>query len=83
MKRRLVLVDLKGLSDPVSVLNDLRVLMNPDRMLVLTAIGTVPETDIQRLGFHIRSRPIVIAHIVRAATGLIRSSITDERDDAS
>jgi hypothetical protein len=74
MKPRLVLVDLKGLSEPLGVLNDLRLLMNPDRVLVLTAIGTVPETDIQRLGFHILSRPIVIDQIVRAATGLIWSN---------
>ena len=74
MKPRLVLVDLKGLSDPLGVLNDLRLLMNPDCVLVLTAIGTAPETDIHRLGFHILSRPIMIEQIVRAAMGLIWSN---------
>src|SRR5437764_909441 len=39
MKPRLVLVDLKGLPDPASILNDLRVMMKPGRVLVLTAVG--------------------------------------------
>jgi hypothetical protein len=74
MKPRLAIVDLMGLPDPANVLNDLRGLMEPDRVLVLAAGATVLETDIQRLGFHLLSRPIVIAQIVRAASGLIRSS---------
>jgi hypothetical protein len=74
MKPRLVLVDLKDLPDPVSVLNDLSVLMNPRRVMVLMAAGTVPETDIQRRGFHVLPRPIVIAHIVETAARLIRST---------
>jgi DNA-binding response OmpR family regulator len=74
MKPRLAIVDLMGLPDPANVLKDLRALMDPDRVLVLAAGATVPETDIQRLGFHLLSRPIVIAQIVRAASSLIRSS---------
>src|SRR5215831_1386362 len=50
-KPRLAIVDLKGLPHPDMVLNDLRVLMNPSRVLVLTAIGTIPPPDIERRGF--------------------------------
>src|SRR6266849_5793391 len=72
-KPRLAIVDLKGLSNPRDVLNDLRVLMNPKRVLVLTAIGTVPAAEIERLGFRVLSRPIVIKDVVDTAADAIRS----------
>jgi hypothetical protein len=62
---RLALVDLKDLADPHDVLRDLRVLMKPERVLVLSAIGTVPREDIERLGFHVMPRPFVIEDVVR------------------
>jgi len=68
----LAIVDLKGLQEPRSVLNDLRTLMKPERVLVLTAMGTVWESDVERFGFHVLHRPIVIKEIVRMAAGLIR-----------
>jgi hypothetical protein len=74
VKPHLAIVDLKGLQDPLSILNDLRVLMKPERVLVVTAIGTVRESDVERSGFHVLHRPIVIEDIVRTAAGLIRPS---------
>jgi ActR/RegA family two-component response regulator len=71
-KPRLAFVDLKGLSDPQVVLDQLQVLMKPDRVLVLTATGTIPLGDVRRFGFHALSRPIVINDIVRAAAEAIR-----------
>jgi DNA-binding response OmpR family regulator len=68
IKPRLAIVDLKGLEDPGGVLTDLRVLMKPNRVLVLTAIGTMSRPDIERLGFHALSRPVVIREVVRSAT---------------
>ena len=64
-KPRLALVDLKDLPDPQDVLRDLRVLMKPERVLVLTAIGTIPREDIERLGFHVMPRPFVIEDLIR------------------
>src|SRR5262245_42733106 len=58
MKPRLAVVDLQGLPNSVQVLKDLRVLMKPERVLVLTAIGTPSTTDVERLGFRALSRPI-------------------------
>jgi len=74
MKPRLALVDLKGLPNPVDLLNDLRVLMKPDHVLVLTALGAVPESEIERLGFRTVSRPIAIEHVVGAARDAIRAA---------
>jgi hypothetical protein len=63
-KPRLALVDLKDLADPEDVLRDLRVLMKPERVLVLSAIGTTAREDIERLGFHVMPRPFVIDDLV-------------------
>jgi ActR/RegA family two-component response regulator len=73
-KPRLAVVDLKGLPCPRDVLADLRALMKPTRVLVLTASGTMAVQDIERLGFHPLPRPVVIDEIVRVAGNLIRSA---------
>ena len=78
VKPQLALVDLKGLRNPVDVLTDLRALMKPDRVLVLRALGTVLETDIERFGYRTVSRPIVIEEIVRAARATIRTATTSQ-----
>jgi hypothetical protein len=72
-KPRLAIVDLKDLPNPRDVLNDLRVLMKPTRVLVLTASGTVPAAEVERLGFRALSRPIAIKDVVDAAAEAIRS----------
>jgi hypothetical protein len=56
---------LKELADPQDVLRDLRVLMKPERVLVLSAIGTIRREDIERLGFHVMPRPFVIEDLIR------------------
>jgi hypothetical protein len=73
MKPQLALLDLKGLPDPRGVLDDLRMLMKPERVIVLTAAGTVSPAEIERSGFHALSRPIVIEEVVRAAALAIRA----------
>ena len=71
-KPALAIVDLQGLPEPDGVLNDLKVLMKPHRVLVLTALGTVAPTQIQALGFRVAGRPIPIGSIVAAAARAIR-----------
>jgi hypothetical protein len=65
-KPRLAIVDLKDLPDPQSVLRDLRVLMKPERVLVLSAIGTIPPSEIEYLAFRVLRRPFTIEDLVRA-----------------
>jgi len=72
-KPRLALVDLKDLPDPQDVLRDLRVLMKPERVLVLSAIGTIPREDIERLGCHVMPRPFVIEDVVREVRKVMRT----------
>ena len=66
-KPRLAIVDLQGLPDPERVLSDLRVLMKPNRVLVLTAIDTVSPDAIDRLGFRVLKRPVSIGDVLNAA----------------
>jgi hypothetical protein len=77
-KPHLALVDLQGLPDPARVLSDLRVLMRPERVLVLTAIGTIPIADVERLGFRALARPIVIEEIVRTASRVVATARGDQ-----
>ena len=76
-KPRLVIVDLKGLPNPEQVVHELRVLMRPARVIVLTAMGTVSPTSIEGAGFDVLPRPIVIEKIVRAARAAMRSADAD------
>jgi hypothetical protein len=78
MKPRLALVDLQNLPQPANVLDDLRVMMKPERVLVLTAIGTLSAADVERRGFQAISRPIVIADVIRVVASMIGSDPDDE-----
>ncbi len=78
MKPRLALVDLQNLPQPANVLDDLRVLMKPERVLVLMAVGTLSAADVERRGFRAISRPIVIADVIRVVASMIGSDTDDE-----
>ncbi len=73
-KPRLAIVDLKGLPNPEQVVRELRVLMRPARVLVLTAMGTVALSSLDQAGFEVLPRPLIIEKIVRAATTTMRSA---------
>lgn len=79
-KPRLAIVDLKGLPNPEEVLNDLRVLMKPSRVIVLTAIDSLPAGEIAHLGFRALARPIVIKDVVDTAAEAIRSGANGEHE---
>src|SRR5579885_1748212 len=66
-KPKLLIVDLKGLPEPRQVLDDLRVLMKPERVLVFGATATLPPTGIRAMGFRTMARPVCIADIVAEA----------------
>jgi hypothetical protein len=76
-KPRFAIVDLQGLKDPERVLKDLRVLMKPDRVLVLTALDTVSPEAIERLGFRMLKRPLSIGRVVAAVVAAIKEQGTE------
>jgi hypothetical protein len=71
---RLAVVDVKDLVEPEQVLRDVAVLMKPDRVLVLTAAGTVPLDEISRLGFRVARRPFTIAAVIDTVREALRDA---------
>jgi DNA-binding response OmpR family regulator len=71
---QLAIVDLHGLPLPEQVLADLHVLMPPERVLVLSALGTIEDEALDRLGFRYVKRPIAVADVVAAARNAMRRS---------
>ena len=51
------MVDLRGLSDPRTALEEIAGVMPADRVLVVTALGTIPSEEIRGLRFHVITRP--------------------------
>ena len=72
-KPPLAIVDLQGLPEPDRVLEDLKILMKPGHVLVLTSIGTIAPNEIQALGFQVVRRPIHIGSLVATAARALRS----------
>jgi ActR/RegA family two-component response regulator len=70
-KPRLAIVDLHDLDNPAQVLDDVRVLMKPDRVLVIVAAGSIAPADVERRGFIVVARPVSIDEIVRAVRGAL------------
>jgi hypothetical protein len=71
MTPRMMIVDLHGLPDPRATLDELRLVIPPDRVLVVTALGTLTADEIRRLGFRTIARPATIGEIVAAAASLL------------
>lgn len=70
---RLVIVDLQGLPDAETVLNELTVLVGPQRVLILAAAATLPRETIEQFTSNILARPVTVGEIVAAAMRLVSS----------
>lgn len=71
MKPRALVLDLQGLDDPRTVLDELHVIMNPASVIVVTALGTVQSDAIRRAGFHVVTRPTSVGELVAAVSNLL------------
>lgn len=80
MKPRVFIVDLRGLPDPGSVLDELRFVIPPDRVLVVTALGTLTVDQIRHFGYHVVTRPTSIHEIVEATSRLLRAGGIPSRE---
>jgi hypothetical protein len=72
MKPRVLLIDLRELPKPRETLEEVRVVLPPERVLVVTAIGSLTGEEVRGLGFNVIERPVTIGLIV-AATGALLS----------
>jgi hypothetical protein len=73
-KPRIVIVDLRELPEPRLVLEELRLVIPPDRVIVITALGTLSPERIRQLGHHVVRRPTSVRDVVDAAASLLRAS---------
>lgn len=71
MKPRLLIIDLHELPSPRNTLDEVRFVLPPDRVLVLTALGSITSEDVQRFGFHVLERPTTIGEIAGRASALL------------
>jgi hypothetical protein len=76
MKPRVLIVDLQGLPDPRTTLDEVRFLIPSTRVLVVTAMGTLAANEVRRLGFTVIARPATIGEIVRAAVLMLSPTST-------
>ena len=78
MKPRVLLIDLHGLPDPRETLDEVHFVIPPERVLVVTALGSLAGAEVRQLGFTVIERPATIGQIV-AATGALVSRTSPER----
>ena len=77
LKPRLVIVDLQDLPAVETLLHELREMIKPQRVLVITALGTLTPDQLHKWGFHTIARPAIVADIVAKASALLRRSTMD------
>jgi hypothetical protein len=71
MKPRVLLIDLHELPNPRETLDEVRFVLPPERVLVVTALGSLPAAEVRTRGFHVIERPASIGHIVSETAALL------------
>jgi hypothetical protein len=79
MRPRVMLIDLHGLPNPRQTLDEVRLVLPPERVLVVTALGSLPAEAVHQLGFDVVRRPVTIGEIV-SATAALFSRTAPEHD---
>ncbi len=80
---RLLVIDLQHLPDPRGTLDDVRLVIPPERVLVVTAIGTVCSDEVRRFGFKVLERPTTVGQIVTTVALLVDNSPEADRRHGS
>lgn len=71
MKPRVLLIDLHELPNPRETLDEVRFVLPPERVLVVTALGSLTGAEVRERGFPVIERPATIGQIVAAASALL------------
>jgi hypothetical protein len=82
MEPRVLLIDLHELPNPRETLDEVRGVLAPERVLVVTALGSLTGKEVRGLGFNVIERPVTIGQIV-AATGALLSRPLAEQAPAA
>lgn len=83
MKPRMMLIDLQALPHPRETLDEVRFVLPPERVLVVTALGSLTGEQVQELGFNVVERPATIGQIVSAATSLLARTSSEPSPQAA
>jgi hypothetical protein len=65
------LIDLHKLPNLREMLDEVRFVLPPERVLVLTALGSLTAEEVRARGFHVIERPVSIGQIVSETTALL------------
>jgi hypothetical protein len=71
MKPRVLLIDLHELPNPRETLDEVRFVLPPERVLVVTALGSLTAEEVQACGFHVIERPVSIGQIASETAALL------------
>jgi len=69
-----MVIDLRGLPEPRAVLDEVRVVLPPDPVLVLMALGSMSEDEVRRQGFRVVHRPATVGDVVAAVSTILRTN---------
>lgn len=82
MKPRVLLIDLHELPKPRETLDEVRFVLPADRVLVVTALASLPPAQVRGFGFNVVERPTTIGEIVRSVAALLsRTTINDTENN--
>jgi len=74
MKPRAIVIDLRGLPEPRTALDEVPIVLPPDRVLVITALGTMAVDEVRRRGFRVVERPATIGEVVNVVATMLATS---------
>jgi hypothetical protein len=75
MGPRVLLIDLHDLPKPRETLDEVRCMLPAERVLVVTALGSLPVEQVRQFRFNVVERPVTVGEIVRSVAVLL-SGIT-------
>ena len=83
MKPRVLLIDLHELPKPRETLDEVRFELPPERVLVITALGSLTAEEVKALGFTVIERPVTIGEIVATIGAMLSRTPPEHSPHAS
>ena len=83
MKPRVLLIDLHELPKPRETLDEVRFELPAERVLVITALGSLTAEEVKALGFKVIERPVTIGEIVAAIGAMLSRTPPEHSPHAS
>jgi hypothetical protein len=72
---RALVIDLQGLPNPRATLDEVPLVVPRNRVLVVTALGTLTGEEVRRFGFNVIERPVSIGQVVAATVSILATAV--------